>query len=337
MRKLLFLLACLTAIETMAQDQKLRMTYRLSVLAPQEIDLKNIKDVSFVVTGPFDIVGEWFNVDDGAFETFTFGEYGTLDYYYYLTSANDGGTSYGDYQMQYDVLGLRLPIFSSIQYIPVVNHSETAFTLRNGNRNDVYYKIQKTYEMNTYDSPIVIGNEGDEVLYVDNVVVGLENGKIKALQQGQGYVLLKDKQQNTIVAYRVNVKYMPNINGPIDWTKYFKRTKNEIISEFGTPDEDQTGMGYETLSYSKGYNPEIKILHFSFKEGEDAMMKVSATFRGIDEFQTYKKEIESKYIKQKENTTETYYGDTDDESTSTVLICISEISAVRTIIYQDRK
>jgi hypothetical protein len=295
--------------------------------------LKSIKDVSFVVTEPFDIVGEWFNVDDGAFETFTFGEDGTLDCYYYSTSANDGGTRYGDYQMQYDVLGLRLP-GSSIQYIPVVNHSETAFTLRNGNRNDVYHKIQKEYSMNTYESPIIIGNEGDEVSFVDNVVVGLENGKIIALQQGQGYALLKDKQRNTIVAYRVNVKYQPDPNGPIDWTNYFKKTKEEIIAEFGTPDETQTNMGFETLSYSKGYNPEIKYLHFTFKEGVDAAMKVSATFRGIDEFQTYKKEIEGKYIKQKESTTETLYGNTDDESTSTVMIGISEISSVRTISYQ---
>ena len=98
-------------------------------------------------------------------------------------------------------------------------------------------------------------------------------------------------------------------------------------------------MGYETLSYSKGYNPEIKILHFSFEEGDDATMQVSATFWDVEEFQTYKKEIEAKYKKIENMTTaqETYYSDTGDESNASVFICVSDIKSVRTIIYQDRK
>lgn len=335
-RKILLLLICLTAIQAIAQDQRLRMTYRLNVLAPDELNLSDIKDISFVETEPFDLVGEWFNVDDAVFESFTFSEEGLLDYYFYNV-ANDGGAAKGNYQFVYDVLGLRVPtVFSQILYHPIVSHSETSFTLRSDGRNNIYYKILHSYDMNTYDSPIVIGNEDDEVSYVDNTVIGLVNGKITALRQGQGYALLKDKERNTTVAYRVNVKYQPDPNGPIDWTNYFKKSKEEIITEFGTPDKTQNSMGFETLSYSKGYNPEIKILHFSFKEGVDATMQVSATFRGQDEFQTYKKEIESKYIKQKVDTYETYYGDTDDESTSTVIICTSEVNGVYTIRYQDR-
>lgn len=337
-RKILILLICLVTIPAIAQDQRLRMTYRLSVLAPDELNLKDIKDISFVETEPFEIVGEWFNVDEGAFESFTFSEDGLLDYYYFINAANEGGAAKGDYQFVYDVLGLRVPtVFSQILYHPIVSHSETTFILRSGGRNNIYYKILHSYDMNTYGSPIVVGNEDDEVSYVDNTVIGLINGKITALRQGQGYALIKDKQRNTTVAYRVNVKYSPDPNGLIDWTKYFKKSKEEIIAEFGNPDKTQTSMGYETLSYSKGYNPEIKFLHFSFKEGVDAAMQVSATFRGQDELETYKKEIESKYVKQKVNTYETYYGDTGDESTSTVIICISEVNDVKSIVYQDRK
>ena len=337
-RKILLLLICLTAIPAIAQDQRLRMTYRLNVLAPDEMNLSDIKDISFVETEPLELVGEWFNVDDAAFESFTFSEGGLLDYYYFIKAANDGGSAKGNYQFVYDVLGLRVPtVFSSIQYHPIVSHSETSFTLRSGGRNYIYYKILHSYDMSTYGSPIVIGNEDDEVSYVDNTVIGLVNGKITALRQGQGYALLKDKQRNTTVAYRVNVKYQPDSNGPIDWTNYFKKSKEEIIAEFGTPDKTETSMGYETLSYSKGYNPEIKLLSFRFEEGVDAARQVSAMFYGQDEFETYKKVIESKYIKQKVDTYETYYGDTADESTSNVMICSSETNDVKLIIYTDRQ
>lgn len=334
-RLLIFMVFLALADYVSAQEEKLRLTFTESVLSPTEFNLSEIKDVSFVnETETFNIEGEWFNFEEGIFESFKFSEDGLVDYYYYLLSANSGGKSYGKYLLQMDVLGLKIPIFYGVLYTPMVNYSNTHFTLRNGNKSSIYYKIQKTYNMNTYDTPIEIGNKGDVVTFVDNVVVGLEDGKIKALQQGQGYALVQDSQLGTTVAYRIDVQYKANPNNPIiDWTQYFNKTRDEIVSEFGTPTE----VNDETYSYRKGYNPEIENLIFSFKENDDAVYIVTFALRGIDEFRTYKSEIERKYVKLKQDVTDTLFGDTDDEKTSSVLINISENSSVRTISYLNCK
>ena len=334
-RLLIFMVFLALADYVSAQEEKLRLTFTESVVSPTEFNLSEIKDVSFVnETETFNIEGEWFNFEESAFESFKFSEDGLVDYNYYYLSYDRGGKSYGNYLVQWDVVCFNIPVFDRIQYIPMVNHSKNHFTLRIGNKNSVYYKIQKTYNMNTYDTPIEIGNKGDVVTYVDNVVVGLEDGKIKALQQGQGYALVQDSLLGTTVAYRIDVQYKANPSNPIiDWTQYFNKTRDEVVSEFGTPTEVKN----EYYSYNKGYNPEIKNLIFYFKESHDAVSLVSFAFRGIDEFRTYKSEIESKYIKLKQSNFDTVYGDTDDEKTSSVLITITELSFSKTISYLNRK
>ena len=287
----------------MAQEEKLRLKF--TVGSPMELNVNDIKDISFVEDdNPLDILGEWFCYvkESQVFESYEFHEDGTLGYFYYYISQNSGGTLKGIFEFQDDMLAMRLA--GVTLFYPITSHSETNFVITSNDNSYTYYRIQKVYNMKTPDAPITIGNEDDVVTFVDNSVVGLENGKIKALQKGTGYALVKDAKLNTTVAYRINVEYAPGT--VVDWTQYFKMTKDEIVAEFGEPNGVRVDASLgELVGYTEGYSPEISQLTFVFDKETGGLYMLQAVFRGVDEVNTYDNEIAKKYILQ---------GDSDDKN-----------------------
>ena len=175
MKKILLLLTCLLSIHVMAQEEKLRIAFDKGT--PMELNVNEITDIAFVEDlSPLNIVGEWFCIDEesGKFASFDFHEDGTLNYYCFNeleTETVQGTWFFEDYILDLKYMD-RKPIVS------IISHSETAFVIRENNKNYTYIKVQKTYNMSTVQDPISIGNDGDEILYVDNAVIGLEGNKI---------------------------------------------------------------------------------------------------------------------------------------------------------------
>ena len=327
MRKVILLLTCLLSLHVMAQEEKLRLEF--TVGSPMEFNVKDIKDISFVEDdNPLDILGEWFcyNEEGQAFESYDFHEDGTLGYFYYYISQKSGGTLNGIFEFQDDMLAMRLA--GVTLFYPITAHSENSFVITSNDKSYTYYRIQKGYNMKTSDAPITIGNEGDVVIFVDNSVVGLENGKIKALQKGTGYALVEDASLNTIVAYRINVGYAPG--SVVDWTQFFKKTKDEIVAAFGEPDgsrvDDSLG---ELVGYTKGYSPEISQLTFVFDKETGGLYMIQAVFRGVDEVNTYDNEIAKKYIRQDsgDDDKKQYY-DSEDVLSRKVAIYVQKTSPI---------
>ncbi len=321
MRKILSSLTLFVAFHAIAQEDNLRITLREG--NPVEINTSDVKDITFVGDEtPLDIVGEWFCVAEnyGVFESLDFHEDGSIKYYYYYTNYHLGGTLTGTYSFEDYILKIKLPGMN-VTTMPVVGHSETEFTELTAGSLFVYYKTQKTYYMTIKDSYISIGNPGDVVTYVDNVIIGLENNKIKPIKAGTGYALVMDAQLNTIVAYKVVVQKIPPT--PIDWTKYFYKTKEDIATEFGTPDEIIQDDNVEDLLYYE-YSADISHLIFSFKNNTDKVCQIQATFRTESYFQTYENYIKKNfYYNEAESTSEeSVYYDTEDPLTATVIISV---------------
>ena len=316
MRKFTLFLTCFIYLQVIAQEEKMRIT--LNTGNPIEFNVNDVKDITFVDDkNPLNIVGEWFNYDEesGYFEAFDFHEDKTLSYYCFNLLGDESAN--GTYSCKDGMLTLNW--LNTELIVPITSHSETFFTMTNGGSNSVYYRIQKTYNMTTADSPISIGNKGDVITYVDNAVIGAEDNKIKALQRGSGFALVKDAQLNTTVAYKIVVGYAPgNI---IDWTKYFKKSIDEIVAEFGSPDAIQTDESVgELYGYTKGYNAEIKQIIFCFDKTTGKMYLVQVVFRGYEELNTYYSDIAKKYILQEDRSderTKVFY-DTNDILSATV-------------------
>lgn len=314
MKKIFFFLVCIVNMQLLAQEEKLRVT--LNVGNPIEFNINQIKDITFFEeTAPLNLVGEWFcyNEENDIYESFELYEDGTLFYHCYNLLENE--TAKGRWAFRDGMLGLNY--MNNNLAIPIIGHSETSFSLYINNKKHTYFKVQKTYQMSTADAPISIGNNGDVVTYVDNTIIGLDGTKIKALQQGTGYALVNDANLNTLVAYRVNVSYTPG--KVIDWTKFFKKTKADIIAELGSPNATQmdASMG-ELVGYTKGYNAEIKQLTFIFDKDSGRMYMVQAVFRGYEELMTYEDDIKKNYIFKEEVEKTRYYTDSSASTSISV-------------------
>lgn len=333
MRKFTLFLICMVCMQVAAQEEKLRLTFNWG--EPVSLNVADIKEISFFEEqNPLYIVGEWFNYspEENAFESFNFYEDGSLDFYYYYINNNIGGEVYGLYELRDGVLAVNL--LGQEMYNLLVAHTETSFVVRSAGSNTTYYKVVDVYDMTTADSPIKICDAADSILFVDNIVVGLEDGKIKALQKGTGYVLVKDVENGSIVAYRINVKYQAG--ELIDWTGYFKKTKEEILAEFGTHDDEYSSADGEYIVYNKGYNAEISMLGFSFDNETGKVYQVQTVFRGYEEMKMYYDYIDAKYILDEDSseTTEFYFYDTDDINTASLLIYLKAETPMQ-IIYTD--
>lgn len=309
MRKIVFFLFCMFTMQMMAQEEKFRVTFNVG--DPLNFSIKDIKEISFVEDfNPLDIEGsEWFceEVEKyGVYESFEFREDGALLYRPYYVNYHSGNTIEGYYNFEDYMLTMQLGGLYVLTQT-VTNHSATSYVVTSGGENSTYYKVQKVYNIKTSDAPISIGNEGDIVTFVDNEFISLENNKIKPLKGGTGYALVKDIDLDAIVGYRINVEAIRTTK---DWTQYFKKTKDEITSEFGEPfmiqDENNT---YWYL----GNDPAFMYMLFNFDKDSGKMFQFYGYFVDRSELENYKNDIENTYIKDESNSTETecYYYDTD--------------------------
>ena len=336
MKKITFYLFCILSMQIMAQEEKLRVTFNVG--NPLNFSLNKIKDISFVEDQkPLDIVGsEWFNEEiekSGAYESFEFHKDGSVTYCPHYINDHSGSFSYnGSYNFEDYVLSMLFG-FGSLNY-PVTNHSETSFVITSGQDNSIYYKVQKVYNVKMTDEPITIGNEGDEIIFVDNDYISLENNKIRPIKGGgAGYALVKDSQLNTIVAYRINVEAE---NSYKDWTQYFKKTKDEIILDFGDPITTQESESMDIFYYFEK-DPAFLIMSFAFDKVSGKMFMFQGTFTDDVNLNFYLDGLSREYIKDEERSSGSvlYYYDTDDLSTASVSIAIQN-SPTKLVNYMDR-
>lgn len=331
MKRNLLLPVLLLCLQTQAQEEKLRISLKNG--NPVELDVYDFKDITFIEdTSPLDIEGEWFNEEietSGTYETFDFREDGSLLYCPYFVNYHEGWEIAGIYSMEDYTLTMQLSSLGRLtQYI--TNHSSTSFTTYDSGISAVYYRIQKEYHMTTEDEPISIGNEGDVVTFVDNEFVGLEGNRIKPLREGTGYALVNDVNKNATVAYKINIAYQAS--PIIDWTCYFKKTRDEIIGEFGTPDTTQDNTAF----YTSGYNSDISQLLFSFDKASEKVIQVSVVPSSSKAYDAYLSEISGKYIKNEEQSSATVqrFYDNHDASDSSVAITLYTAPTML-IIYTD--
>lgn len=327
MRKNVFFLFCMFAMQMMAQEEKFRVTFNVG--DPLNFNVKDIKEITFVEDlNPLDIEGgEWFNEEIekyGTYESFEFREDGSLLYHPYYVNYHSGLTINGYYNLEDYMLTMQLGDLGVLT-TTITNHSATSFVVTSGGENSTYYKVQKVYNIKTSDAPMSIGNDGDIITFVDNEFITIEDNKIKPLKDGTGYALVKDLALDAIVAYRINVEA---VRTPKDWTQYFKKTKDEITSEFGEPfmtqDEDNT---YWYL----GNDPAFMYMLFSFDKDSGKMYSFYGMFVDGSELESYKNYIEKTYIKDENKSTATnvYYYNTDKS------VSINIDSETMSIIYID--
>lgn len=332
MRKFLLFLICLTSLQITAQEEKLSLKFLVGT--PIEIPVGGVKEISFYEADTtLDIIGEWLNVDEesATIESFDFHLDGLFDYYVILPTGDMSAV--GNYEFSNDVLSFTLAGSSFAN--PVVGFSGTNFTIYSAGSSSVYYKVQNTYDIATTDEPISIGNEGDRIIYVDNTFVGVVDNKVKALKSGTGYALVKDAKRDAIVAYKISVRYMPGVT--VDWTKYFKKSVDEINAEFGTPDKIETSNGIITYTYQGNYNAEIGMLFISFDESTQKVCQIMAVCNGYDGFNTYYSDIKNKYIEIADmgNASQKYYSDTGDLVNASVVVSVASVSGTYYVIYSD--
>lgn len=322
MRKIVIYLFCILSMQMVAQEEKLRVTF--DVGDPINFSVNDIKDITFVEDlNPLDIVGsEWFNEEvekSGTYESFEFREDGTLTYCPYYVNYHDGYTIPGRFNFEDYMLTMQLSIVGTLTQA-ITSHSATSYVVTSGGKNSTYYKVQKVYNIKSNDAPISIGNEGDVITFVDNEFIALDDNKVRPIKGGTGYALVKDAQLNSIVAYRINVEAVKDVK---DWTQYFKRTKDEITSEFGEPLMTQDADNMDIYIYY-GNDPAFTLMYFCFEKESGKMYMFQATFADEENWEFYKDEIEKKYVKDESRSTGTvlYYYDTDNRSTASVSIAI---------------
>lgn len=321
MRIKIVLITCMIALQAVAQEEKLRVSFRLDEMPNVGLNVNDIKEISFMEEEmPLNIEGEWFDIEDDVFQSLIFYEDGTIKHYYYYTGLPLCNTESGKYWFQYDVLGISLQLWGN-QYLPIVNYTENSFTWRYFDQNFTYYRVMNVYEMEIDDEPISIGNDGDIITYVDNVFIGLENGKVKAMNAGTGFVLVEDTKQNICYAVRIEVKEPFNV---IDWAQYFRKPKKEIVKEFG----DSYKEDADWITYIGETTSTLKFIGFSFYDITGNVKDISITFNKYEDFQAYYDYINSKYIlseKESSSTRKIYYDTEVYSKSSTIKIVIDTI------------
>ncbi len=336
MRKFLFYLFCILSLQMMAQEEKLHVMFNVG--DPLDISVNDIKNITFVEdTNPLDLIGsEWFCEEveeNGTYETFEFHEDGTLTYSPVYTNTHSRYTIPGYFMFEDYMLTIRLSIGEPYTQFTqtITNHSETSYVVTSGGENLTYYKVQKVYTITSNEGPVSIGNDGDVITFVDNEIVGLDNNKIKPLSTGVGYALVKDARLNAIVAYRINI-----VPAVIDWTQYFKKTKDEIIAEFGTPESVQTSETNDLFTY-RGIDPVFGLMYFGFDKELGKMYVFQGSFLNEIGYKAYREKIENTYILQEDMATGklNYYYDTNERSTASVSIIIQ--SSPMVINFMDLK
>ena len=315
MKKILFLLLCIIGMQATAQ-QKMRIT--MSDGTQMDFCVNNITEMSFEVRQPLDVLGEWLCFTDvygGVIICYAFNDDGTVVYKErYLNSALSAYSSEysGTYSLEGSVISMQL--FGTEHIVNVVECTGTELYSSTG---DIMYKVREPiYKMNSTDEPIIIGEEGDRILYADGFCVKAVDNKIAAVRAGAGYALVEDAETKEIKAYKIEVSAVINV---VDWSKYLKRSKDDIIAEFGEP--DQINEGKSTFSYTAGYDDAVEMVIFTH-DADNNIISAQITLYNADMKQRYSEEIEKKYIFNRSSDTTTIYYDTEDRKTATIQVTV---------------
>lgn len=315
MKKILFLLVCIIGMQAVAQ-QKLRIT--MSDGTQMDFCVNNIEEMSFQVREPLNIVGEWVCYQDvygGVIICYAFNEDGTVVYKErYLNPALSSYSSEysGTYSMDGNVVSMNL--FDTVHIIETVGYTETELHASTG---IVMYKVREPiYKMNSSDEPIIIGEEGDSIIYTDCYCVKAIDNKIAAVRAGDGYALVEDAETKEIKAYRIEVSAVVNV---IDWAKFLKKNKDDIIAEFGEP--NQINEDKSTFSYTAGYDDAVKMIIFTH-DTDNNIISVQISLYDAEKKQIYLEDIEKKYIYNRGSDTSIVYYDTDSRKTATIQITV---------------
>lgn len=296
----MFLLLALAMSHNAVAQMNLRVTTTDGNI--QDFRTENISDMGFIYEEPINIVGEWFNYDtsDGTYESWNLFANGTMEYSVCRYNLDrEVLTLKGSYTFSDDNV-LTLNVFGSKITVNMTRVSETVCSASTSTNSFFCYKVIDTpsVEENQY---LELGEEGDEIIYADNNVVALEDGKIKGLRKGFGYALVKSAKTQEIAAYKILVSAAPS--DLIDFTQYFKWTLEQLVSEFGEPLSTMGDDDYKSYIYGNIYGF-VKSAMFTIEDGK--VVSVAITFFDAESMQPYYEEIEEKYELNKERSTGTF-------------------------------
>ena len=333
MKKIIIFLLCLIGLQVTAQE-KMRITMNDGTLL--EFNIRFVDEMLFYTPKPVNIIGEWVSYSDqmnGTLQCFEFKEDGTVVYKTFYTKYKMSSEYTGSFSLKNRVIELN--ILGSVINLSIDSYAENNFV---SNGNGTFYRVQEpVYSMNTTDSPISIGDDGDIVKYVDNCFVGLEDNKIKALKEGKGYAMVEESASGVIKVYSIEVKHQKE--GPVDFTIYFKKTIGQIENVFGA--KHQTNEEKHTISYSN-YSSSIQLLIFTFSDNMNTkptseVISVSLYFYDEEKMQSYSEFITNNFMLDSGASTDTrkYFYDTESAETASVKITIS--ASTNVITFTDLK
>ena len=324
MKKYILLLIWFIGIQINAQEL-MRVTTQDGT--QYELSINNIKNLDFYTPEQINFVGEWITISAGSMVCFDIKSDGTMKHTSFSTTDATKGNYFeidGTYTIKDNVLTLNFD--GSTLVIPVVEATETKIVSTSG---ETYYRVQADiYSLTTNGNPISVGNEGDVVKYTDRCFIDAINNMITPLRDGRGYVIVEEARTGVLKAFGVNVLYVPE--SPIDWSKYFKKSKDELISELGEPAQK------ERFTYTN-FNASIHYITFTFNENKDEATKVHLTFYDETKRLHYCDSIERHYILNRESASSKIYFDTEDINAASVKVTVYYASVMCVIVYEDLK
>ena len=337
MKKIIFFLVCLISLQINAQDI---MRITLNDGTPMEFSVNNVDEMTFYTPKPLNIVGEWVSYSSqygGVMECLRLNDDGTMKYKAIYANYSSLNSEYdGKYTFENNVLKLTVIMYStemSLGTIEIVNYTETDFS---SSTNDTYYKVQKTYQMKYEDEPINVGNDGDVIKYVDNYYIGIENNKIKPLDNakygGSGYAIVEDAETKGLKAYCINVTGTEE--DIIIFNNYFKKSRDVIVEVLGEP--NQINEEKHTMTYTN-FTASIQYVAFSFNDNWSEVTKVQVSFYDEGKRQKYVDYIEKNYVFNRATSSGKIYYDTEDSNSASVQITVYNASVMCTIVYTDLK
>ena len=306
-------MTCFIGLQALAQE-KMRIT--LNDGTYMDYDARIVKTLNVVVPTPLNPVGDWVTVSGVIMTAYSFKEDNTCSMHQFnMTTSYHVGN---DLTYEYENNELNLFLFGmNAGRIFVQSNTETEFVSSTG---ATHYKVQGTYSMAVSDDPINIGNTDDVIKYVDNYFIAVEDNKIKALKDGNGYVLVEDAKTKETKAYKIEVDAGP-LPAPIDWAQYFKKSKEEVIATFGTG-TDGTDKPTYTIS---DYNIAISSVVFTFTDDWSKVTGIQVKFYDADKMQNYCDYIDEKYILNSSTSTSKKYYDTESIGNASVYITVSTL------------
>lgn len=325
MKQLLFFLAIMISLQTVAQE-KMRVTMIDGTY--MDFDVNNVEDFIFHRDYSLNLVGEWVvytQGDDESLDYYIFHENGILEYKTFSINREH----FISYEGTYTIMNNLADIVLQGSTLSLKFESISDNQMISGNK--LFCKIDERVDTLTIgDVSQSLGNDTDIIKFVDSYFVGLEDNKIKPLREGTGYALVEDANTKEMKAYKICV--VSADSSIIDWGKYLGSTTTQIINEFGDPNQQ---VENKYVAYTNGLNSDIKEIYFDLDSNTKKVSEVSIDFYNNEKRQKYWDYIEEKYhLAWKTESYKIFY-DSDDAKIATIEITIYDESDFRIIVYKD--